>query len=328
MRPEGRETSTINSAASRCLRGEVKERIRDKFKQSGACAVGFAQAGEVEASEWQLFEEWLKRGDNAGMDYMRNYPELRRDPREMFEAKSVISVAFSYKPKEWRDESRGMIAAYAYGKDYHKVIRKLLKEPLREIGEWFRDMRFRVCVDSAPVLERYWAIKAGIGYRGDNGCVIVPGFGSMVFLAEILTDLEIEEDEPLDMDCGHCGACVEACPGKALGETIDCRRCLSYLTIEHKGDWDDPVCGEVLKSEEGRNTLFGCDRCLRVCPHNKVAPPGDIEAFEPLSGVMALDRTVLFRWGEMGEEGEARFKEQLSGSSLLRAGLSGLCRNV
>lgn len=302
----------------------MKEWIRECLSKSGACAVGFAAAGSVEEGEWSLFEDWLRRGDNAGMEYMHNYPGLRRDPRMLEDGtRSVISLAFNYKPETWRDDSHGMIASYAYGKDYHKVIRKLLKEPLRVIGERFPDAQFRVCVDSAPVLERYWALKSGVGYRGDNGCVIVPGFGSMVFLAEVLTNLEIEPDAPLEMDCGHCGACRRTCPGNALTDTIDCRRCLSYLTIEHRGEISDPEGRAVMETRAGQQTIFGCDRCLRVCPHNRTAPPTEIEAFRPLPQVLELTRSRL---DELRAQGEEAFRAHFAGSPILRGfrGTSGL----
>lgn len=299
--------------------GEEKEWLRDRLLATGACSVGFATAEAVSAEESARFAEWLGRGGNAGMEYMRNYPELRNDPRGLLEcAQTVISLAYSYKPEVYRSEEKGVIAAYAYGKDYHKELRKLLKPALREIGGRFPDAGFRICIDSAPVHERYWAVKSGIGFRGDNGCVIVPGFGSMVFLVEILTTLEIEPNKPLNRDCGHCGACSRACPGQALHDgVIDCRRCISYLTIEHRGDWDE-IGKEVMVAQGERVTILGCDVCQRVCPHNCTAPPTDIEAFRPSPMIMALTPEDIADLTDM----------DLAGTSLNRVGIEGLMRNV
>lgn len=307
--------------------GKEKESIRRRLLATGACAVGFALADSVEPEENERFREWIERGDNAGMVYMTNYPELREDPRGLLDgAKTVISLAFSYKPEKYRPDELGIIASYAYGKDYHKELRRLLKPALREIGEQFPGVKFRICIDSAPVHERYWALKAGIGYRGDNGCVIVPGYGSMVFLAEIITDLEIEPDAPLNMDCGHCGACRKGCPGKALGDTIDCRRCLSYLTIEHRGDWDDTGAA-VIEAQGKKITILGCDICQRVCPHNISAPATRIEAFRSIRQIQELSAEELRRMGAK-EEGEEEFMKKFAGTSLVRPGLKGLIRNI
>ena len=300
------------------LDGE-KEWLRERLLATGACAVGFAKAEAVSAEESARFAEWLDRGDNAGMEYMRNYPELREDPRGLLDgARTVISLAYSYKPAEYRPTDKGVIAAYAYGKDYHKALRKLLKPALREIGERYPDASFRICIDSAPVHERYWAVKSGIGFRGDNGCVIVPGFGSMVFLVEILTTIEVEPDLPMEGDCGHCGACARACPGGALHDgVIDCRRCISYLTIEHRGEWD-AIGKEVMGAQGDRITILGCDVCQRVCPNNRPAPPTNIEAFHPLPMLIALTP----------EDIASLTEADLAGTSLSRVGIEGLLRNV
>lgn len=309
---------------------EWREKIRAILVTAGACRVGFAKAEAVENEEWMRFVTWIDSGKHAGMSYMLNYPEIRRDPRGLLEgAGTVISLAFSYHPVEWRDDKRGMIASYAYGNDYHKVIRKILKPVLGEITELWKvegntgnmehpEPRFRICVDSAPILERYWACRAGVGYRGDNGCVIVPGFGSMVFLAEIVTDLKIEPDRPLSQDCGHCGACREVCPGDALGERLDCRRCLSYLTIEHQGEVTETAGKRVMASKEGRNTIFGCDLCLRVCGHNKGVPATKIEAFALREDIKKLGLDEIAELRSAGEEGDKIIREHFAGSPILR----------
>lgn len=306
---------------------QEKEFIRRRLLSSGACAVGFAHAERVDADDTSRFRQWLAMGYHAGMAYMNNYPELREDPRGLLEgAQTVISLAFSYRPEKFRSDEHGIIASYAYGKDYHKELRRLLKPVLHNIGEKYPEARFRICVDSAPVHERYWALKAGIAFRGDNGCAIVPDYGSMVFLAEVITTLEIEPDKPLTRDCGHCGACRAACPGKALGDTIDCRRCLSYLTIEHRGEWDET--GAKIMAEQGNGvTILGCDVCQRVCPHNTHAPATDIEAFGITNEIKNLTPETLLKLSAQ-ENGEEEFSLRFSNSPLARAGLRGLIRNI
>jgi len=303
-----------------------KERIRLKLLGTGACAVGFAHAGAVEESEWTLFENWLHRGDNAGMEYMHNYPELRRDPRLLLKgAQTVISLAFSYMPRRWRSSRLGEIASYAYGQDYHKELRRRLKPVIREISTEFKNACFRICIDSAPVLERYWAIKAGIGFRGDNGTLIVPGGGSMTFLVEIITNLNFPADKPLSLDCGHCGACARACPGNALakGGTIDCRKCISYLTIEHHGDWTEPEARATMNTRQGINTIFGCDICLRVCPHNRNVPPSPIAAFHPSETILNITADDIAHVNDDNE-----LASLLPRTPLARAGIAGLRRNI
>lgn len=278
----------------------MKEEIRKILLEGGACAVGFAKAAEVDPGEWELFEEWLSRGRHAGMEYMRNHPQIRRDPRLLLEgANSIISIAFNYRGDT---APNSPIASYALGDDYHDVLRDLLN---RCLNSFPTDAGYRICIDSAPILERYWARKAGVGFIGDNGALIVPGAGSMVFLAEIVTTLPLVPDREWIRRCGSCGACRRACPTGALtfsGNSIDCNRCLSYLTIEHRGDWNDPVHIEALSSAatRGMTPLFGCDRCLAVCPHNAgkvrartvpaLAPRKEILAITP-SDILSMEKS-------------------------------------
>ncbi len=225
------------------------------------------------------------------MEYMYNYPDLRRDPRLLLDgAKTVISIAYSYAPAKWRNPDLGEIAAYAYGKDYHKVLRKLLKPALNEISATYSDSAFRICIDSAPVLERYWAQKAGIGFIGDNSALIVPGYGSMVFLVEILTTLDIAPDNPDTRDCGHCGACRKACPVEGDNGQLPDRLPPLHLISYHRAqrEWILEESSEVMKTEAARNSIYGCDTCLRVCPHNRGVPPTSIEDFHPSIQMLSL----------------------------------------
>lgn len=258
-RPVGRDTCGL------------REEIKKLLLQTGAVAVGFSRAEEVTEEVKEIFCEWIEAGKHAGMDYMSRNKEIRFDPRKLLEGtKTVISLAFSYHTDVTRNPALPQISSYAFLPDYHKWIKKLIrKSSIGELlGEEHRD--WRICVDSAPILERYWARKSGIGLIGRNGALIIPGIGAEVFLAEILCSTELEPDESLKDGCGNCEACINACPTGAMTEnqTIDCNRCISYLTIEHRGEWTDSRQREAMSTEAARHTIFGCDRCISVCRHN------------------------------------------------------------
>ena len=250
---------------------EIKARLKASVEAAGAIAFGVAKAGETDPALDGQFARWLDSGGHASMQWLERHRTLRTDPANVLPGvKSVVSIAFPYFRRERRPASLPRISMYAYGADYHDVIRKKLK-PLRREFEALTGARTRVCVDSAPIPERYWALKAGIGRRGDNGTVIIDGYGSFFFLCELLTDLPLPPDEPSTLECSHCGRCRKSCPGNAIRPdgTLACRRCLSFLTIERNPD--EPLPDEsriALESEEGRATLFGCDICQLVCPHN------------------------------------------------------------
>lgn len=264
----------------------LRKKIEVLLKDCGATAVGFAKASEISEEEKLRYADWLAKKGHAGMDYLKRHHMLRHNPGNLLEGcATVIMAAFSYVPKEWRDESLPYISCYAYGEDYHIVLREriypvisLLKEEYG--GEW------RLCIDSAPLPERYWALQAGLGVRGVNGSVIVDGCGGLCFLASILTTLNVSdvEGDTTENDncreCSRCMKCVEACPTGALNGdgTIDSANCINYLTIEHKGEWNEEQT--VLMKLAGE-TLFGCDRCLKVCPHNIGLKHTAIEEFHP-----------------------------------------------
>lgn len=306
--------------ANQC--NDLKETIRSILLAAGACAVGFVRIENITESERQRFDSWIERGDNAGMDYMRNYPELRFNPSGMMEnAATMISLAFTY-----GEATPGCgIAGYAFYEDYHKGLRKALKPALKRIAGLIPDAGFRICIDSAPVMERYWAQKAGIGFRGDNGALIVPGAGSRVFLAEVITNIPIVPDSPCEDECGHCGACVKACPGNAINGdgTIDCRRCISYLTIEHRGDWELEESVRVMNTPEGKASLFGCDRCLSVCPHNAAADCNLKTVLGYAEGIEDLTPDAVM---EIADDEE--LKQKFPHSPISRAGAEGLKRNA
>ena len=296
---------------------EMRERIRSMILSCGASACGFACAGDIPEECDSQFREWIASGHHAGMDYLERHVLLRRNLSNVLEGVStVISVAFDFS----LPDSSFPVAGYAVGKDYHKTLRQILKAPCADISV-MTGGRTRVCIDSAPVAERYWAVKSGIGIRGVNGSVIIPGHGSCCFLAEILLTAFLPPDSPGsgEIECGRCGACVRLCPmGAISGDgTIDSRKCLNYLTIEHKGSFPDEAENLTLVK------LFGCDVCLGVCPHNhnckgrKVYPD-----FLPMPRITGLTKE---RIKEMTEE---EYDILLQGSPLRRAGLSGLRRNA
>lgn len=305
------------------IQGDLKENTRRQLMTSGAVAVGFALAEAIPPDVAEGYEGWIGEGKNAGMEYLKRHAPLRQTTDSVLPGtKTVISIAFSYAPAKWRNPSLPQIACYAYGKDYHDVIRSRLT-PIVETLKSQQGGDWRICIDSAPVSERFWALRSGIGIKGENGSVIVKNSGSYVFLAEVLTTLEIKPDKPSRRHCKGCGACRAACPAHALSAdgTIDSCRCINYLTIEHRGEWDG-IGLETMQTPIGKNSIFGCDICQRVCPHNRDIIPTSIEEFKPLPGVMELDADDII--GMTKENFTAFFK----GSAIKRAKYEGLRRNA
>ena len=307
----------------------MKETLRKEILATGAVAVGFAMAEEVDSNVMESYHEWIAGGNHAGMEYLSRHELLKSHPRNVLEdAATVISIAYSYAPADWRPDWLPAIAAYAYGNDYHEVLRAKLQPLVESFNSRFGG-QWRVCIDSAPLAERYWAMKAGIGRKGLNGSVIVDGYGSYIFLVELLTSLRIDSDSPSEAICASCGECRRACPTGALlsDSTIDCRRCLNYLTIEHHGEWD-PEGMAAMQTPAGQHTLFGCDICQRVCPHNLHISPTTIPEFNPRPGIISTDIPSVYTREGILSLTQEEFSRIFKGSPMKRAKLAGIMRNA
>ena len=293
--------------------------IKEKAKKTGFDACGIAQVATAD-SEALFFDRWLKEGNHAGMAYMENHREIRLNPAGLVEgAKTVISVALNYYPEQKLPPEAPHIAYYAYGKDYHFVIKEMLNELWSAVTGQTDTGTARFFTDSAPILERYWAWKAGLGWIGKNTNLIIPGKGSFFFLGEIVTSLEADHyDMPQKDRCGSCSRCLEACPTEALEgpRHLNARKCLSYLTIENRGE---------IPAEQAAclgNRLYGCDTCQEVCPWNRFARPTRIEAFRPAPALFSLRKEDLK--GFSREEYNRIFAK----SAVKRAKYEGLTRNI
>lgn len=286
---------------------------------------GFDQCGIAKAApldeDARRLEKWLQHGFHGEMHYMSNHFELRVDPTKLVPgAKSVITLLYNYFPEETQKSSAPKVAKYAYGEDYHLIIREKLKIFLQSIREKLGNIEGRGFVDSAPVLERSWAQKSGLGWIGKNGNLINKKMGSFFFIATLITDLELEPDIPHAKDyCGTCSKCVDACPTEAIliNKTIDASKCISYFTIELKSkDFPEDL------SSKSENWIFGCDICQDVCPWNRFSTPHQHPELEPIKELMQFD---IEDWLQLNEE---RFKTIFKQSPLKRSGFEGIKRNL
>ncbi len=293
------------------------ERIKAKAMELGFLACGMAQATFLEEEAPRL-EQWLRAGKNGRMDYMGNHFEMRLDPRLIVPgAKSVISLAYNYfsEPKQ-QEPDAPKLSTYAYGRDYHKVVKQRLKPLMLFIAEQYGDVAMRCFTDSAPVLEKAWAQKAGIGWRGKHTLAIRQGTGSYFFLCEIILDLELAPDAPATDHCGTCRRCIDACPTDAITpHGVDGSKCISYYTIELK---------DAIPTDAGdfKNWAFGCDICQQVCPWNRFSTPHQEPDFNPKPELMAL---TADQWHGMTE---VLFDELFQGSPVKRTKYEGLKRNL
>ena len=302
---------------------DSNRKIASEFIKKRAAELGFFDCGIAKAeyleNEASPLESWLSQGKNASMDYMANHFDLRLDVRKLVpDAKSVIVLLFNYFPsEELMSDGNFKIARYAYGKDYHKVLRKKLKGLLSSIKEQFGEVSGRCFVDSAPVMERVWAKKAGLGWTGKNTLLLSKQKGSYFFLTEVVIDMELEYDHVTTDHCGSCTACIDACPTEALTPyELDSNKCISYLTIELKDSIDEKYSGKM------NDWVFGCDICQEVCPWNRFSTPHNEPAFNPSTELQKMDKE---KWLDITED---IFESLFIGSAVKRTGYSGLKRNI
>jgi epoxyqueuosine reductase len=299
---------------------QLTTEIKRKALSIGFDACGISKAEMLE-EEARLLEAWLNQGLNGKMAYMANHFDKRVDPRKLVEgAKSVISLSFNYftdaKPA---DETAPKIAIYALGKDYHDVLQEKLETLLSFIRGKVGDVSGRCFVDSAPVLDRAWAKRSGIGWVGKNTNLLSKRKGSYFFLAEIILDVELEYDSPVKDYCGTCTKCIDACPTQAITEPykVDGSKCISYFTIELK---DEALPTDMKGKFE--NWMFGCDICQQVCPINSQAEKHNEPLFEPSSELINMSKKD---WNELTEE---TFNHLFKGSPVKRTKFKGLKRNI
>lgn len=297
------------------------ELIRELALEEGFLLVGFAAAEEMKPESERL-KEWLGLSYHGKMSYMENHFEKRTDPGKLHPGTmSVISLAYNYHTEiKQEDPEAPKISSYAYGRDYHKVVKKKLKTLAGKIESRLGSYSWRAFVDSAPVLERDWAKRAGIGWIGKNTMLINPRKGSRFFLAELLVDLELSYDKPMDDYCGTCTRCIDACPTDAILEEaykMDASRCISYLTIELK---DEEIPPEFAPHME--NWMFGCDICQDVCPWNRFSEVHNEDEFIPSEKLIKMTQK---EWANLSQE---EFNELFKASAVKRTGYSGLKRNI
>lgn len=326
-----------------------RKEIKVEAERLGFFACGIARAEPVNAETAAAVRGWISKGSQATMDYMANYTEKRLNPCLLVPGtKSIVSLAMNYAPAQTMPETEYQLAAYAYGQDYHDVMKAKLRqlaaliankfegESDSEVGENNGDStaittpktnetreepagEIRVFVDTAPVLERYWAQRAGLGWIGKNHQLIIPRAGSMFFLGEVFLPYEFDSyDSPMPSRCGNCRRCIEACPTCAITDEwgFDSEKCLSYQLIENRGE-----LSEQAKQSMG-TTIYGCDRCQTACPWNKFATPNTTPEFQPKSELLAMTKAD---WHNLTiDEYRALFK----GSAVKRVKFDGLKRNI
>lgn len=301
------------------MRREIEQAIEAEALRIGFSACGFAKAEPVADDVAHTLDQWTANGYHAGMRYMERNRELRLDPTQLVPGcRTLIVTALNYYPKQLLPEEDYQIAYYAYGKDYHRVVKDKLHRLLAYIKTLVPEAEGRAFCDTAPLLERYWAVRAGLGFIGRNRQLIIPGKGSYYFLGVLAVTASLESTGGATADtCMGCDRCLKACPTGALtSEGIDCHRCLSYLSIEHRGEIPDEM------GEKMRHRIYGCDMCQQVCPHNQKVRPTEEEAFDLSPEVAAMSTDD---WHNLTKE---RYKQLFKDSAIERAGYEGLMRNI
>jgi epoxyqueuosine reductase len=298
----------------------LSQAIIAEAKKIGFHSCGISKAENLPDDAARL-KRWLDKGLQAEMAYMGNHFTKRTDPRRLVDnAKSVISVLYNYYPQEYQGDNAGLkLSKYAFGKDYHQVIKKKLKQLLEFIRQSKPDLSARVFTDSAPVLERAWARKAGLGWIGKNTNLITRGQGSFFFVGEIICNLDLDYNHCIDADhCGGCTRCIDACPTGALKPyELDSNRCISYWTIEYKGE---SIPGAF--AGKFNKYIFGCDICQDVCPWNRLSEPHNEPGFRLSEALQKMSGTD---WENLSEE---QYRGLFRESPVKRSGYKGLKRNI
>ncbi|WP_291275816.1 tRNA epoxyqueuosine(34) reductase QueG [Flavobacterium sp.] len=292
--------------------------IKEKALTLGFLSCGISRADFLEQEAPRL-EKWLNKNYHGQMAYMENHFDKRLDPRLLVDgAKSVVSLLLNYYPSEIQNPASYKISKYAYGEDYHFVIKEKLKQLLQFIQEEIGEVNGRVFVDSAPVLDKAWAAKSGLGWIGKNANLITQKVGSFYFIAELIIDLELEYDLPTTDHCGTCTACIDACPTQAIIQpyVVDGSKCISYFTIELKDNLPQEMKGQF------NDWVFGCDVCQEVCPWNRFAKPHQEPLFEPKAELLQFSKRD---WQELTKE---TFNKVFKNSAVKRTKFEGLMRNI
>jgi epoxyqueuosine reductase len=293
--------------------------IKAEALKLGFDACGIARATYLNEDSVHL-KNWLREKFHGGMTYMENNLDKRLNPIKLVEgAQSVISVLLNYFPAGTQSDAQApVISTYAYGEDYHQAIKKKLKQLLHFIDQEINPVKGRSFVDSAPVLDRAWAARAGLGWIGKNSNLISLAHGSFVFIGSLIVDIPLQYDNPINDYCGSCNRCIRACPTSAIvnDKVIDARRCISYLTIENKDDIPEKFKNNF------QNRVFGCDICQDVCPWNRKSRPHQVKEFDPLPGLLEMTRKD---WFELSEQ---QYNKLFIKSAVKRAKFTGICRNL
>lgn len=292
--------------------------IKAEAKRLGFLSCGISKAEFLE-DEAPRLERWLHQNRHGEMGYMENHFDKRLDPTLLVPgAKSVISLLYNYYPSKTQEEDTYKISKYAYGEDYHDVIKRKLRLLLSVIQEEIGAVHGRVFVDSAPVLDKAWAARSGLGWIGKHSNLLTKEVGSYYFIAELILDLDLDYDYPVTNHCGTCTACIDACPTEAIVQpyVVDGSKCISYYTIELKNEFPSDLTAPF------EDWIFGCDICQDVCPWNRFAKPHAEPAFEPKPELLKNSRRD---WEELTEE---VFQQVFQKSAVKRTKFSGLQRNI
>ncbi len=292
--------------------------IKSEAKRLGFLSCGISKSGFLEEEAPRL-EQWLNKNQHGQMTYMENHFDKRLNPNLLVDdAKSVVSLLLNYYPSETQIEDTYKISKYAYGQDYHFVIKEKLKELLHSIQENIGEVSGRAFVDSAPVLDKAWAAKSGLGWMGKNTNLITKSIGSFYFIAELIIDLELDYDSATKDHCGTCTACIDACPTEAIVApyVVDGSKCISYFTIELKDHIPTEMKGKF------NDWAFGCDICQDVCPWNKFSKPHSEPLFNPNPELLSMSKK---EWEEITKD---TFEAVFKNSAVKRTKWEGLKRNI